>query len=348
MLFQNSNIVISLIISYSKDAAGLCSKTAGASNTGVQLTNKADISLSLSIEANLGDEDSKPKWSDTLFDATQDLPSQCIPLSIPGLDGASGGKTATSKGSKSSSAASKSKATTGQKCEPPGLTGICQTTSTACPGGDYISGYCPGDSSIKCCPDAATKAAASKSKETTGQTCKPPGKTGTCQSTSKTCSGGSYVPGYCPGDASNQCCPDSSSSPSNSVDSTASSTCKPPGKTGVCQKTSKTCDGGDYISGYCPGDSSIKCCPDAPSTTSPDPPTSTTCKPPGKTGICQNTSKTCDGGHYISGYCPGDDTVKCCPKATPSPSPSAVGGGGCKREVAIAVAGVERRMLVAC
>ena len=71
------------------------------------------------------------------------------------------------------------------------------------------------------------------------------------------CAGGDYIPGYCPGDSTHQCCPEPSSSP------TKTTTCKPPGKTGVCQKTSKTCDGGAYISGYCPGDDSIKCCPDA-------------------------------------------------------------------------------------
>ena len=85
-------------------------------------------------------------------------------------------------------------------CEPPGTTGICQSTSLKCSGGSYISGYCPGDDSIKCCPDAAPSA--------TPTTCTPPGQTGICQNTSLTCAGGSYVSGYCPGDDSIKCCPD--------------------------------------------------------------------------------------------------------------------------------------------
>ncbi|KAL8646780.1 MAG: hypothetical protein Q9210_005935 [Variospora velana] len=97
--------------------------------------------------------------------------------------------------------------------------------------------------------------------------------------------------------------------------------CKPPGKTGVCQSTSTTCAGGAYISGYCDGDETIRCCPHAestaPTTTKPSGATPTTCKPPGKTGVCQSTSLSCAGGSYITGYCPGDDNIKCCPDAAP-------------------------------
>ena len=57
---------------------------------------------------------------------------------------------------------------------------------------------------------------------------------------------------------------------------------------------------------------------------------------------------TCEGGAYVSGYCPGDDSIKCCPDA-PAPSGGG-GGGGCKREVVVGVGigGVEKRMVVAC
>lgn len=278
--FRSESLAYRLTFYSSSDPKGLCSQKAGASKTGVKLTNAADVSVSLSIEANLGDEDNKPKWSKTLFDWPHDLPSDCIPLNIPGLAGASGGDPTTSKGS---TAPTPSGGTTGQTCKPPGKTGICQSTSTACAGGDYISGYCPGDSSIKCCPDKSSSSAPAPS-----TTCTPPGKTGLCQSTSKPCAGGDYIPGYCPGDTNNQCCPSSSSSSSSS--------------------------------------------------------SATTCAPPGKTGICQSTSKPCAGGSYISGYCPGDDSIRCCPDAA-----GGGGGGGCKREVVVGVvAGVERRMVVAC
>lgn len=70
-----------------------------------------------------------------------------------------------------------------------------------------------------------------------------------------------------------------------------------PGKTGICQNTSKSCAGGTYISSYCLGDSSIMCCPDA-STFAPSP---TTCKPPGNIGVCQSTSNSCAGAAYILG-----------------------------------------------
>lgn len=165
----------------------------------------------------------------------------------------------------------------------------------------------PGTTTSTASPPSGTKSG------DTPTTCKPPGKTGICQITSKPCAGGAYISGYCSGDASVQCCPNASTSaPSPTV-------CKPPGKTGVCQSTSSSCAGGTYISGYCPGDASMQCCPNVESS----PPT---CAPPGKTGICQNTSTSCAGGAYIGGYCSGDSSIKCCPNATP-PSPPA---GSCK------------------
>lgn len=295
---------ISSTLSAEYDAQGLCSQSAGSSKTGVKLENKAVESLSLQIDLDLGDDNQKPSWSKTLLDFSQPLGSECFPLAIPGLGPATGTATSSAGGGGATDTAT--------TCKPPGKTGICQKTSTACAGGAYVSGYCPGDDSIKCCPnsDSTPKPTTTGSSAGAGATCSPPGKTGVCQKTSETCAGGSYISGYCPGDDSIKCCP---------AAATAPTTCAPPGKTGICQSTSETCAGGAYISGYCPGDDSIKCCPAAS--------TPTTCAPPGKTGICQNTSKTCAGGAYISGYCPGDNSIKCCPDV---PSTGGGGGGGCK------------------
>ena len=53
------------------------------------MSNKADESLSLQIDLDLGNEDSKPSWSKTLLDFSQPLGSACFPLEIPGLESAS-------------------------------------------------------------------------------------------------------------------------------------------------------------------------------------------------------------------------------------------------------------------
>lgn len=154
-------------------------------------------------------------------------------------------------------------------------------------------------------------------------TCKPPGKTGVCQSTVKTCAGGAYISGYCDGDETIRCCPNAeSTAPTTTKPSgaTPTTTCKPPGKTGVCQRTSLSCAGGTYIAGYCPGDNNIKCCPDAAQVT--------TCAPPGKTGVCQKDSIACPGGAYVSDLCPGGDDIRCCPNVTPPTAGGSGGGGG--------------------
>ncbi|KAL8680964.1 MAG: hypothetical protein Q9186_002864 [Xanthomendoza sp. 1 TL-2023] len=125
------------------------------------------------------------------------------------------------------------------------------------------------------------------------------------------------IPGLGPADTSSTAAPPSGTSGTTPTPAT----CSPPGKTGICQKTSITCTGGAYMSGYCSGDNTIKCCPNA-APTAPEPPTAPkTCAPPGKTGICQKTSTACPGGAYISGYCPGDESVKCCPDAASAPAP---------------------------
>lgn len=223
------------------DSKGLCSQDAGASKTGVKLENKADESLNLEIDLKLGDGNPKPSRSPQLLGFSQPLGSSCIPLPIAGLEGAS---RTTSTASPLSNMGSGDTPTT---CKPPGKTGICQDISKSCAGGSYILGYCLGDTSIRCCPNASTSAPSST-------TCKPLGKIGVCRSTSISCAGGAYILGYCPGNASIQCCPSADSSPK---------TCAPPWKTGICQDTSTACAGGAYISGYCPGDNSIKCCPNA-------------------------------------------------------------------------------------
>lgn len=108
-----------------------------------------------------------------------------------------------------------------------------------------------------------------------------------------------------------KCCPDADASPTASAASARPTTCKPPGQTGICQKTSVSCSGGSYVPGYCPGAADIQCCPNAgssPTTVAPSA-TPTTCTPSGGRGICQNTSKTCAGGNYVSGLCPGDNSI---------------------------------------
>lgn len=130
---------ISSTLSAEYDAKGVCSPS--SSKTGVKLANKADESLSLQIDVDLGDDNTKPSWSKTLLDFSQPLGDECVPLNIPGLG----------PGTPASSASATSSPTT---CKPPGQTGICQSTTEACAGGAYISGYCPGDSSIRCCPNA--------------------------------------------------------------------------------------------------------------------------------------------------------------------------------------------------
>ncbi|KAL8839222.1 MAG: hypothetical protein Q9170_001828 [Blastenia crenularia] len=236
---------ISSTLSATFDPQSVCAHTSGSSKTAVKLENKATESLSLAIDVDLGDDNTRPSWSKTLLDFSQPLGDECIPLNIPGLAAASG--TATSSTTKSTGTAAPT------TCKPPGKTGICQDTSKTCAGGAYISGYCPGDSSVKCCP-AADETPSTTTKPASSATCAPPGKTGICQDTSTTCAGGAYISGYCPGDNSIKCCPAAS----------APTTCSPPGQSGICQDTSTTCSGGAYISRYCPGDNSIKCCPDAP------------------------------------------------------------------------------------
>jgi hypothetical protein len=69
-------------------------------------------------------------------------------------------------------------------------------------------------------------------------------------------------------------------------------------KQGVCQNTSKACDG-EYQSNLCVGPANIKCCVplDEPNDWG-------TCSQSGKEGVCQDSGGSCDGS-YASGLCPG-------------------------------------------
>jgi len=90
---------------------------------------------------------------------------------------------------------------------------------------------------------------------------------------------------------------------------------------GTCQSTS-ACKGMSIpglLPGYCPNDpNDVQCC------------VVKTCSPPGQTGICQNTNKPCPGGSYNWGnYCPGDNSIQCCPNSgTPTSNSQSSGAGG--------------------
>jgi len=81
--------------------------------------------------------------------------------------------------------------------------------------------------------------------------CSTPSGTGFCESTSSSCSGGSFYAGYCPGASNIQCCVASCSASSGS---------------GICEPTSNSCAGG-YVSGLCPGPSDVECCVGSSGTT---------------------------------------------------------------------------------
>ena len=139
-----------------------------------------------------------------------------------------------------------------------------------------------------------------------GSSCTTPDGKGTCQHTSN-CKGWSIPgpsPGYCPNDPDDvQCC--------------VQKTCSPPGQIGICQNTNKPCSG-QYNSGnFCPGDNSIQCCPTGGSqggTSSTEEGVGQACHPPGQTGVCKKTTESsCSTGFNGGNYCPGDETIQCCP-----------------------------------
>lgn len=86
-----------------------------------------------------------------------------------------------------------------------------------------------------------------------GESCTTPSGSGTCLSTSTSCSGSFYA-GYCPGNASIQCC----------VPKKAAESCSTPRGNGVCKNTAEGCTGA-FIKGYCSGGTTNVCCVANPS-----------------------------------------------------------------------------------
>ncbi|KAM7208376.1 hypothetical protein V8F20_001354 [Naviculisporaceae sp. PSN 640] len=89
-----------------------------------------------------------------------------------------------------------------------------------------------------------------------GTVCKTPKGSGICGSTVKADCNGYYMPGYCPGDNTIQCC----------IKAT-NHACSTPDGNGLCARTEKNDCNGFYTAGYCPGDKHFQCC-----VPSPDPP----------------------------------------------------------------------------
>ncbi|EPS42949.1 hypothetical protein H072_3079 [Dactylellina haptotyla CBS 200.50] len=55
-----------------------------------------------------------------------------------------------------------------------------------------------------------------------------------------------------------------------------------------------------------------------------------TCNNGAGSGVCANKSKSCSGGKYYAGFCPGSSAIQCCVKGTKLPS---IPIGGCKKYV---------------
>lgn len=84
---------VSIVLSAEYDEGGVCSQTAGSSQTGVKLDSNANIEVDLQIDVKFGADEAKqsqfrPSWSKKLFGPV-DIPleSMCFPLDIPGLKG---------------------------------------------------------------------------------------------------------------------------------------------------------------------------------------------------------------------------------------------------------------------
>jgi hypothetical protein len=81
-------------------------------------------------------------------------------------------------------------------------------------------------------------------RQSASTSCSTPSGPGFCENTSDSCSGGSFVAGYCPGASDIECCVASCSASTGS---------------GFCEPTSNSCAGG-FVSGLCPGPSDVECC----------------------------------------------------------------------------------------
>lgn len=221
------------------DSKGLCSQDAGASKTGVKLENKADESLSLQIDVELGDGKPKPSWSQQLLGFSQPLGSDCIPLPIAGLEGASGTATPTAIEHGFGRHANNIQFTRQDGHLP-------EHEQIMCWWNLYLKllsrrqfyHVLPGRQHICAIPDNL--------QTTRKYWCMPKHKQFV-----RRCS--LYL-GVMSRRRVHPVLPSADSSPT---------TCAPPGKTGICQDTSSPCAGGAYVNGYCSGDNSIKCCPNA-------------------------------------------------------------------------------------
>lgn len=161
------------------DENGVCDS--GSSKTGVKMTSHKIETLSLEFQMDFDIDDHKPEKSWTLTRETEPLPEKCFDLKIPGLG----------------------------PDDP-------VTTASAAPTMPAMIASAPmaTGTGLDIAPMASGTGAVSRRnlmpRTTQPKVCKPPGKTGVCQSKVKYCPGGSYLLGYCPG-AGEACCPDPSS-----------------------------------------------------------------------------------------------------------------------------------------
>ncbi|KAI8807230.1 hypothetical protein BJ742DRAFT_813859 [Cladochytrium replicatum] len=138
---------------------------------------------------------------------------------------------------------------------------------------------------------------------------------GTCQDTSISCSGGSYLTNYCPSSGNSiKCCV-----PSSGDGIIQDEKCREVG--GSCILTSKACSAG-FLSGYCPSSgNNVKCCP---SVSGGGVTQDSQCTNVG--GVCQATSTSCAAG-FLTGYCPSSgDSIKCCPSIKQDSQCTSAGG----------------------
>ena len=79
---------VSSTLSAEYDKAGLCSHDAGASTTGVILSNQVAVLLDAQADLDFGDDDAKPSWEKNLFTWKHPLgENECFAMPIPGLGG---------------------------------------------------------------------------------------------------------------------------------------------------------------------------------------------------------------------------------------------------------------------
>jgi len=167
--------------------------------------------------------------------------------------------------------------------------GVCRPDSLpSAPGYTYYSGYCNGPSNYRCYSSFNTN-------------CQPGGSgIGTCQHTSKSCSG-TYFSGFCSDpDPNVKCC-------------AASTECKPvSGNLGKCQDATHTSCDGQYYVGYCSDPSlDVLCCSKPLTMPTQEQISATTigCEFSGLTGIVK---KYCDIGEVDTGATIFDPNNKCC------------------------------------